>query len=110
MTFNYEDGIAILQLIVYVPCLFLAVQLTFRHGLRRSSSWYFIAFFTLIRIVGACCLLVTISWPRNMGLHTAAIICGAIGLSPLILACVGLLSRAYVFSMLLGTLRRRIFS
>ena len=94
MAINYQDGIAILQLIIYIPCLFVAVLLTFRHGLRKSSSWYFITFFTLIRIVGACCLLATISWPRNIGLHTTAIICSAIGLSPLILTCVGLLSRA----------------
>jgi hypothetical protein len=94
MAINYQDGIAILQLIIYIPCLFVAVLLTFRHGLRKSSSWYFITFFTLIRIVGACCLLATISRLRSIGLHTTAIICSAIGLSPLILTCVGLLSRA----------------
>jgi hypothetical protein len=100
MAVNYQDGIAILQLIVYIPCLVLAILLAFRHGLRRSSSWYFIGFFTVIRITGASCLLATISRPHSVGLYTTAIICSAIGLSPLILTCVGLLLRAYVFHML----------
>jgi hypothetical protein len=110
MAVHYKDGIAILQLIVYIPCLFIAIFLTFRHGLRKSSSWYFIAIFTLIRITGACCLLATISKPHNRGLYTAAIICSAIGLSPLILTCVGLLSRAYVSCILFLSPRHRILN
>jgi hypothetical protein len=97
MKVTYRDGISILELIVYLPCLFLALWLALHHGITRSSAWYFLIIFTIIRIVGSCCQLATIPKPSDIGLNTTAIICSSIGLSPLILTCVGLLARAYVF-------------
>jgi hypothetical protein len=96
MTVTYRDGISILELIVYLPCLFLALWLAVHHGITRSSAWYFLIIFTIIRVVGSCCQLATISKPSDIGLDIAAVICNSIGLSPLILTCVGLLARAYV--------------
>lgn len=93
MTISYANGIAILQLIVYFPSLFLSAFLVYRHGLRTNSGFTFLATFAVARIVGACCELATISNPST-GLFTAAAICSSIGLSPLMLACTGLLSRA----------------
>lgn len=92
MTFDFHAGIALLQLIVYVPSAFLAVFLMFRHGLARSAGWYFLTIFCLTRIAGSIAHMISLS-SYTRGVVTAEIICGSIGLSPLILLFVGLLSR-----------------
>lgn len=93
MTITYRHGISILELLIYIPSFFLSTFLVFRHGFRKNSGFFFLSTFTLTRIVGACCDLATINNPTT-GLFIAAAICSAVGLSPLMLACSGLLSRA----------------
>ncbi|KAI2791074.1 hypothetical protein POX_c03929 [Penicillium oxalicum] len=93
MTIGYRHGLSILELVFYFLSLFVAVFLVVRHGFRTNSGFLFLAIFALARIVGACCDLATINNP-SAGLFTAAAICSSIGLSPLMLACAGLLSRA----------------
>lgn len=93
MTISYSNGISILQLIIYLPCLFIAAFLVWRHGARRTAGFIFLLAFVLLRIVGACCGLATIHNPSK-GLYIAQAVCSSVGLSPLILACSGLLSRA----------------
>ena len=95
MTVTYHHGISILEVGVFIPSFFLALLLTTRHGFSNSSGFFWLLLFTLTRIVGACCDLATIQhYPKD--LYIASAICSSIGLSPLILACSGLLSRAYV--------------
>ncbi|KAF3398041.1 hypothetical protein F1880_006112 [Penicillium rolfsii] len=94
MAITYRHGISILELIIYFPSLFLSIFLVIRHGLRTNSGFLFLTTFALARIVGACCDLATISNPSSVSLYTAAAICSSVGLSPLMLACTGLLSRA----------------
>lgn len=93
MAVTYRHGISILQLIIYFPSLFLSIFLVIRHGLRTNSGFLFLTTFALARIVGACCDLATIN-NSSVSLYIAAAICSSIGLSPLMLACTGLLSRA----------------
>lgn len=93
MTVTYRHGISILELLIYFPSLFVSIFLVIRHGLRKNSGFLFLTTFALARIVGACCDLATINNPST-GLFIAAAICSSIGLSPLMLACTGLLSRA----------------
>lgn len=93
---SYRNGISILQLIVYLPSFFVSTFLVFRHGFRGSSGFLFLTIFTIARIVGACCELATIS-NSSTSLFTAAAICSSVGLSPLLMACSGMLSRVYVF-------------
>ncbi|KAL4809503.1 hypothetical protein BDV18DRAFT_157258 [Aspergillus unguis] len=93
MTLSYSNGISILELIIYFPCLFAASFLVFRHGVRRSGGFIFLVIFTIARIVGAACGLAAINNPST-DLYTAAAICSSIGLSPLLMTCSGLLSRA----------------
>jgi hypothetical protein len=90
---GYQNGVSIAELIVYFPCLVIAVFLAFRHGFRRSSGWLFLVIFCLIRIVGACFDLATIGDPTNLSLYIGYSILQTIGLSPLELAALGLLSR-----------------
>ncbi|KAJ5359264.1 uncharacterized protein N7496_011677 [Penicillium cataractarum] len=93
MAVTYRHGISILQLIIYFPSLLLSIFLVIRHGLRTNSGFLFLTTFALARIVGACCDLATIN-NFSVSLYIAAAICSSIGLSPLMLACTGLLSRA----------------
>lgn len=90
---TYRDGISILELIAYLPALFVAALLVYRYGIRRSGGFIFLVIFTIVRIVGACCELATIN-NASTGLYIAAAICSSIGLSPLLMTCSGLLSRA----------------
>ena len=92
MAVTYRNGISILELIVYIPSLFLAAFLVFRHSLPRNSGFFFLAVFALIRIAGAACDLATIS-NFSIGLYVASAICSSIGLTPILLTCSGLLSR-----------------
>ncbi|CAI7593945.1 unnamed protein product [Penicillium manginii] len=90
---TYADGVSILQLIAYLPSFFVSSFLVYRHGIRSSGGFIFLVIFTLVRIVGACCELATIHNPST-GIYIAAAICSSIGLSPLLMACSGMLSRA----------------
>ncbi|CAG7924745.1 unnamed protein product [Penicillium olsonii] len=94
MAIDYRHGISILEIIIYSPTLFVALWMAFHHGFTKSSGWYFFVVFSLARIVGAACYLATIAAPSNVGLYIAWAVCTSLGLSPLILGCLGLLSRA----------------
>ncbi|OQD71606.1 hypothetical protein PENPOL_c001G00355 [Penicillium polonicum] len=94
MAIDYRHGISILEIIVYSPTLFLALWMAFNHGFGKSSGWFFFILFCLVRIVGSGCYLATIHYPSNVNLYIAWAVCTSLGLSPLILACIGLLSRA----------------
>lgn len=62
MTFRYEDGIALLQLIAFVPSLFLAIILCYQQGMKAvASCWRFLIILACLRISGAVCQLITIT-------------------------------------------------
>ncbi|KAJ5452515.1 hypothetical protein N7445_000698 [Penicillium cf. griseofulvum] len=94
MAIDYRHGISILEIIVYSPTLFVALWMAFHHGFKKSSGWFFFILFCLARIVGSACYLATIHYPSSVNLYIAWAVCTSLGLSPLILACIGLLSRA----------------
>ncbi|KAJ5835302.1 hypothetical protein N7447_001328 [Penicillium robsamsonii] len=94
MAIDYRHGISILEIAVYSPTLFLALWMAFHHGFKKSSGWFFFVIFCLARIVGSACHLATIQFPSSVDLYIAWAVCTSLGLSPLILACIGLLSRA----------------
>ncbi|KAJ6111061.1 hypothetical protein N7486_003296 [Penicillium sp. IBT 16267x] len=90
---TYSNGISILQLIIYFPAIFVSIFLVFRHGIRTNSGFIFIIVFTLLRIIGACCDLASID-NSSTALYTTYAITSSIGLTPMLMACSGLLSRA----------------
>ena len=92
MKFNAQGGISVLELIIYFPSIVAAVFVCSRHGFNRSSGWIFTLILCLIRIIGACCQLATYH-DQSQGLLEAALILDFVGLSPLLLATTGLLSR-----------------
>lgn len=93
MTISYRSGVSIGELIFYTPALIIAAFLAFRHGFGRSAGWLFLIIFALARLIGAAMQLATISNPTSISLYTGYAILQNIGLSPLMLATLGLLSR-----------------
>lgn len=93
MMVDYQNGVEIGVLVVYLPCLAIAALLTWRHGFGRSSGWLYLIIFALIRIIGACFELATINDPGNLSLYIGYSILQNVGLSPLELTGLGLLSR-----------------
>lgn len=94
MSLDYRHGIFVLELIVYIPTLIIALYVVSKHGYSKSSGWITFVIFALARIVGSSCYLATLADPSSTDLYVAYAICTAIGLSPLTISCVGLLSRA----------------
>jgi hypothetical protein len=93
MTISYREGVSIGELVVYTPALIIAAFLSVRHGFGRSAGWLFLIIFALARLIGAAMQLATISDPTNESLYIGYAILQNIGLSPLMLATLGLLSR-----------------
>lgn len=93
MAFSDQEGLAIAELCVYIPTLFLAAILVFRLGYRRQLGWVFLAVFALVRVVGAIFELLREHNPTNRTDIEWAMILRSVGLSPLIMASMGLLKR-----------------
>ena len=88
-----NESIAIGEICVYIPDFILTLIVVFRHGFNRQAGWIYLAIFSVIRIAGAG---FTISQTQNLTNKTDvewAAILDAIGLSPLLLATLGLLKR-----------------
>jgi len=87
------NKISIAQIVVYTPALAIAILLAIRHGFHRSSGWFYLVIFALARILGGALELATINDPTNISLLVGANTLQSIGLSPLLLVMLGLLSR-----------------
>jgi hypothetical protein len=90
---TYRDGVSIGLIAIYTPLLIVAIILIFRHGLSRKSGWLFLVIFTLARILTGAFDLATINDRYNTTFLTGYVILQSIGLSPLLLVSLGLLSR-----------------
>ncbi|KPI40865.1 uncharacterized protein AB675_10856 [Cyphellophora attinorum] len=93
--FTYADGIAVFQLVFFVPGLLCSIAVARRHGFRRTSGWIFLAIFCVIRIVGGAARLATLSDTTSTTPYTIALICSLLGLSPLLMCSLGLISQTY---------------
>lgn len=96
MSLTIYNKISIIQLVFFLPALAIAVILAYRHGIRRSSGWVYLVILALMRIIGASMQLATISSPDNTSIATGSQILQNIGLSPLILVLLGLITRIYI--------------
>ncbi|KAI1608210.1 hypothetical protein EDD37DRAFT_613358 [Exophiala viscosa] len=92
---TYSDGVSIGRLAYYVPALFVSVVVIAKHGARRSFGWIFLTLFCLIRIIGSAAQLDTINNNNPKTPETIALICTVLGLSPLLLSTLGILTRVY---------------
>lgn len=96
MKFSSRGGVSIFELIIYFPALITAAIVCGRHGFGLGSGWIFTLILCLVRIIGACCQLATYN-SSTKGLGKAVLILDSVGISPLLLATLGLLSRWYGF-------------
>lgn len=92
MHLNEEGYVSVGQLAVYTPALLLSILVCIRHGFSRTSGYVYIVVLCVVRIAGAVCQILTYSHPTS-GLITAVIVLDTIGISPLLLATLGMLSR-----------------
>jgi hypothetical protein len=92
MALDSRGILSVVELIFYIPCFFGAIYICSRHGFTRSSGWIYTLILCFVRIVGAACYLAVLANP-SANLLTATLILEFIGLSPLLFATLGLLSR-----------------
>ncbi|XWW97009.1 hypothetical protein V2A60_004989 [Cordyceps javanica] len=84
--------VAVVELVVFVPALVASIIVCARHGFARSAGWIYTSLLCVVRIGGAVCQLIARDHP-SQGVITAALIFDSIGLSPLLLATLGLITR-----------------
>jgi hypothetical protein len=87
-----RDIVAAIELIFYIPTAILAAIICLRHGFNRSSGWIYTLLLCIVRIAGAVCQFLSRHNHSTNLVETKTII-DSIGLSPLLLATLGLLSR-----------------
>lgn len=93
MTLTKLNDISIAQIIVYTVSLAVAIVIALRHGFGRSSGWLYLIIFSITRILGGALQLATINDPTNISLLVGASTLQSVGVSPLILVMLALLSR-----------------
>ncbi|KFX88016.1 hypothetical protein O988_09188 [Pseudogymnoascus sp. VKM F-3808] len=88
-----QKVIAIIELCVYVPIFFLAAFVVFRHGFRRQVGWIYLVIFCGVRCAGAGFRIASEANPDNETDQEWSAILQSVGLSPLLMATLGLLKR-----------------
>jgi hypothetical protein len=84
--------IAIAEVCVYIPIFILTIIVLFRHGFQKQLGWIYLAIFAAIRAAGAGFKISSEISPNKTNIEWAAIL-QSVGLSPLLLASMGLLKR-----------------
>lgn len=92
MSWHARDTIALVELIFYIPFLFVSAFVCFRHGFSRSSGWLYTLVLCIVRIVGGIMQFISRN-DHSTGLLQTIMVLDSVGLSPLLLATLGLLSR-----------------
>ncbi|KAK0122055.1 hypothetical protein ONS95_010319 [Cadophora gregata] len=87
-----EEAIAYAEICVYVPVFLLTLIVVFRHGFKKQLGWIYLAIFCVIRIAGAGFKIQEAKSPNKTNTEWAGIL-QSVGLSPLLMASLGLLKR-----------------
>jgi hypothetical protein len=88
-----KEAIGIFELVVYIPLAHVALYVAWRHGLWRQMGWVFLALFCGLRAASGGLFVASGMHPDNKDTAVWSAIIGSIGLSPLLLATMGLLMR-----------------
>ena len=94
-----REHIAIAELVVYIPLALITAFIVLRHGFHRQLGWIYLCLFSGIRIAGAVLEILSHNNPDNTSDLEWAVILQSVGLSPLLLASMGLLKRVCVLSI-----------
>lgn len=89
------DDIAIAELVFYTFALGGGIFLCLKHGFAKNAGFRSLILLSLARIIGASFRLATISSPDNVNLYIGWMTLNGIGLAPLIMLAIGLLSRVF---------------
>lgn len=89
---NPRELLDIIEVVIYIPALIFSVVVTSRHGLRRSDGWIFLVILAVIRLIGGVTGVIGF-YKQSTGLAITTIILNTIGLSPLLIAMLGILRR-----------------
>lgn len=92
---NDYDNIAIAEVAIYAFILIGALILCKNHGFGRNAGWFYLVILSLARLIGSSLLLATVNDPSNKSLYVGWLTLNGIGLGPLILTLLGLLSRCF---------------
>lgn len=93
MAIGPAGGLAIAEIIFYVPALIVSLIVGRKHGFGRSGGWYFLIVLSLVRIAGGIAELVFINNPTDTSAAIAAIVLSSIGLTTLLAAALAMLRR-----------------
>ncbi|KAI9728140.1 MAG: hypothetical protein M1828_004601 [Chrysothrix sp. TS-e1954] len=93
MTLDYRNQVSAATIAFYVPILLLAIYLLVRQGIHRNAGYVYMIMFSIARILGAALELGTINNPTSKSLNIGYAVLVSIGLSPLLLATLGILGR-----------------
>ncbi|GAM83349.1 hypothetical protein ANO11243_013360 [Dothideomycetidae sp. 11243] len=93
--FTPREILDIIELIFYVPVLFVAGYVCLKHGFQRSAGYLFLVILALLRLIGASTGIASAHNPDNTDLLTTTIICSSVGLSPLLLTLIGFTQRIH---------------
>jgi hypothetical protein len=104
--FGYREAVAVVQIVFFTVYLACGIILCTRHGWNRNSGFLILITFSILRLLGASFQLATMTYPSR-SVYGGAIICEAIGISPLTVLNIGLLARLCVVPK---CLQRRIVS
>ncbi|KAJ0417844.1 hypothetical protein BJY00DRAFT_195772 [Aspergillus carlsbadensis] len=95
MTAITAEHVAIAELVVYIPTSLLTIFVVLRHGFHKQLGWIYLSIFCGIRVAGAILQILSHNNPSNTDELEWAVILQAVGLSPLLLASLGLLKRIF---------------
>lgn len=88
-----RESLAISQLVLYIPAFFATIFVVIRHGFHRQAGWIFLAILALLRIVGSGLEIASVKNPQSTDDFEWAAILQSVGISPLLMASLGLLKR-----------------
>ena len=88
-----DESLAIAQLAIYVPVLFASTVVVIRHGFYKQLGWIFLAILATVRIIGSGLEIAAVKNPHNSADVEWGAILQSVGISPLLLASLGLLKR-----------------
>lgn len=94
-TIHYRDALSIVQLILFTPALLFAYYFRRTHRI----GWFCIGVFSLLRLIGAGCMLGTVTKDSD-GLWGGVFVCESLGVLLLIFTLLEMMERMYVFLVL----------
>ncbi|KAK1997935.1 hypothetical protein LX36DRAFT_691050 [Colletotrichum falcatum] len=94
--FRYRDGVAVVQIIIF--SLFLCFGILFR--LQKKTGWFGVSFISTIRVIGAGCMLGTIT-NNSRAIWATIFVCESLGLVLLTFTMLDLLKRVNSFVQVL---------